>query len=99
MIGSASYQRRLLKGKKMFEADGWNYTGKPVEGFDARKIVTLTEGGMVWVGIRAWHGTGGYWMNGGEPERATVKAWRNLPEPAAGFWDRGNLHVPKTPNV
>jgi hypothetical protein len=75
--------------------DGWDYTGKPEPGTDARKFVTLTEGGMQWVGIRAWNHEKQYWMNGGEPERvAKVKAWRDLPDVARGFWDRGQLIFP-----
>lgn len=72
------------------EQDGWNYNGEPGEG-DARKLVTLEDGGMTWVGIRAWHAAHRRWINNGEPERATVKAWRDLPEPARGFWYRGQL--------
>lgn len=79
----------------MIEQDGWNYRTKPEEG-DARKLVTLEQGGMVWVGIRAWHNVKRYWMNNGEPERAEVIAWRNLPEPASGRWDRGVLFIPDT---
>lgn len=76
------------------EPDGWNYCGKPPPSADARKLVTLEEGGMTWVGIRAWHHTNQRWVNNGEPERATVKCWRDLPEPARGFYDRGILIVP-----
>lgn len=74
------------------QADGWHYVGEPMGG-DARKIVTLVEDGMTWVGIRAFNFQGRHWMNNNEPERATVKAWRDLPEPANGFWDRGRLFV------
>lgn len=77
----------------MSECDGWNYTGEPPDGEDCRKLVTLVDSGMVWVGIRAWNNLRRGWMNGGEPERCHVKAWRDLPEPAMGFWQRGILHV------
>jgi hypothetical protein len=69
----------------------WTYTQTPKPGKDARKIVTLKQDGMVWVGIRAWHNAGRYWMNGHEPERAHVLAWMDLPEPAPGRWVRGRL--------
>ena len=71
----------------------WNYCGncRPKDGDDARKIVTLMEGGMVWVGIRAYHHRDRYWMNGGEPERAEVLAWKDLPSPATKRWVRGIL--------
>jgi hypothetical protein len=73
--------------------DPWNYFGSshPKEGDDARKLVTLLEGGMVWVGIRAYHHTGKYWTNNGEPERAEVLAWMNLPQPAQKRWAHGIL--------
>lgn len=77
--------------------DGWDYTGHPEAGTDARKLVTLTENGMAWIGIRAWHHENQYWMNGGEPERATVLAWRDLPEIARGYWHRGQLTFPERP--
>ncbi len=80
---------------EMIQKDGWNYTQYPQPGKDARKIVTLEDGGMVWVGIRAFATDGKYWQNNGEPERARVTAWRDLPEPAKGFWDRGNLIIPE----
>src|SRR5690242_10682238 len=87
--------RRQAEAGGVMEQDGWNYTGHPEDGTDARKLVTLTEGGMMWIGIRAWNSQHQYWMNGGEPERiATVKAWRDLPEIARGFWDRGKLTFP-----
>lgn len=76
------------------EHDGWNYSGKPAEG-DARKYVTLEQDGMKWVGIRAYHFQDNYWMNGNEPEAAKIIAWRDLPPPARGVWQRGKLFVPK----
>jgi hypothetical protein len=80
----------------MAEIDGWNYTVPILDGGDARKIVTLEEDGMIWVGIRAWHGGVGRWLNNNEPERAKVIAWQELPAPARGWWDRGQLRIPKT---
>jgi hypothetical protein len=74
------------------QADGWHYAGEP-SGGDARKLVTLVEGGMTWVGIRAFNFQGRHWMNNNEPERAEVKAWRDLDQPASGFWDRGRLFI------
>ena len=74
------------------EPDGWNYTRNPPAKGDARKLVTLEQDGMIWTGIRAYHHQGGYWMNGGEPELVKVLAWRDLPEPAKGFWQGGKLY-------
>ena len=74
--------------------DGWHYLGNPPGDGDARKIVTLEQDGMVWVGIRAWHHSGRHWTNNGEPERANVLAWRDLHEPAKGRWERGKLYLP-----
>lgn len=73
------------------QSDGWNYTSPPEEGRDARKIVTLTQDGMVWVGIRAYNHQRRYWMNGSEPELAHVLAWKDLDEPAKGRWVKGQL--------
>lgn len=58
---------------------GWN-DGVPHEGGDCRKLVTLEQDGMIWVGIRAWNGTD--WFNNGEREKAKVIAWQPLPSPA-----------------
>ena len=74
----------------MIGRDGWEYRAKP-EGGDCRKIVTLEQDGMCWVGIRAFNGSTGQWLNGGEPERATVIAWRDLDQPARGRWVGGLL--------
>ena len=78
-------------------SDGWHYAGDPPENGDARKIVTLEQDGMVWVGIRAWNHRGNYWQNNNDPERATVKAWRDLDEPAKGYWSRGLFYLPNSP--
>lgn len=77
----------------MTEIDGWNYDARNVPEGDARKIVTLEEGGMTWIGIRAFHHESRRWLNNGEPERATVKAWRDMPDIARGFYDRGQLVI------
>lgn len=71
--------------------DGWEYQTKP-EGGDCRKIVTLEQDGMVWVGIRAFNAITGQWLNGGEPERARVLAWKDLDQPAKGRWIDGRLY-------
>ena len=73
--------------------DLWHYcrNSHPKEGDDARKIVTLMEDGMIWIGIRTWHNRGWYWMNGSEPERAEVLAWMDLPQPAQKRWVHGIL--------
>lgn len=73
----------------------WEYVLKPTQG-DARKIVTLEQDGMRWVGIRAWHAGQQIWLNNNEPEKATVIGWINLPEPARGYWQRGMLIDPAT---
>lgn len=78
----------------MPEADGWEYYSKP-SGGDCRKIVTLEQSGMTWVGIRAF--ANGGWINNGEPERADVIAWRDLPEPANGRFVRGQLILSRGP--
>lgn len=67
----------------------WNY-GEPSSGKDARKIVTLEQDGMRWVGIRAYNGTEDRWYNGNEPDvLAKVVAWQDLPTPSDSFWSRG----------
>lgn len=76
------------------ETDGWNYVGHPEPNKDQRKIVTLEQGGMTWVGIRIWNDSAKAWFNGSERDTATVKAWRDLDQPARGFWDRGQLIIP-----
>lgn len=78
----------------MPEIDGWEYRKNP-EGGDCRKIVTLDQDGMCWVGIRAFNASTGQWINNGEPERANVIAWKDLDEPAKGRWSRNTLFVPR----
>jgi hypothetical protein len=78
----------------LVDRDGWHY-GSPPAGGDARKIVSLVQDGMAWVGIRAWDAQKRRWLNGGEPERATILAWRPLHEPAKGRWKRGQLILPE----
>jgi hypothetical protein len=69
----------------------WNYSKTPPAGGDARKLVTLDEDQMRWVGIRAFHSAEGRWYNGNEPERATIIAWRDLEAPAKSFYLRGQF--------
>jgi hypothetical protein len=78
----------------MSERDGWTYSRPSQDNLDARRIVTLRQAGMTWIGIRAWNHEKGLWMNNSEPELATVVAWQMLPEPAKGWYDRGKLHIP-----
>jgi hypothetical protein len=59
--------------------EGWN-DGMPGDGGDCRKLVTLENDGMIWVGIRAWNGTD--WVNNGVIFSEKVLAWRDLPQPA-----------------
>ena len=75
------------------QRDGWNYKSKPADGTDARKLVTLREDAMTWVGIRVWNGLTQKWMNNNEPERAQIIAWKNLDEPARGFYEHGLLYI------
>lgn len=77
------------------QIDGWVYDRPPPPNGDARKLVTLVQGGMTWVGIRAFNYTTGSWMNNNEPTNETVKCWRDLPEPSDAFYDRGILNVRK----
>lgn len=74
----------------MSEHDGWEYRKNP-EGGDCRKIVTLDQDGMCWVGIRAFNASTSQWLNNGEPERAKIIAWKDLDEPAKGRWSRNIL--------
>ena len=62
--------------------DAWHREGNP-EGGDCRKLVTLEQrGGMIWVGIRAWHNDRRCWLNNGVLEQDKVLAWQDLPAPA-----------------
>lgn len=94
-LDSVTVDRRSSPAQAaMPDGDGWNYYGNPPDGTDCRKLVTLVAGDMTWIGIRAFHHANRRWMNNGEPERDTVKAWRDLPEIARGFWQRGELRFP-----
>jgi hypothetical protein len=75
----------------MFENDGWDYTAKPPAEGDCRKLVTLAQDGMWWVGIRAFDHARQRWLNNSEPERAEVIAWRNLPESATSRFTHENV--------
>ena len=76
--------------------DGWTYAPSypPPDG-DARKIVSLEMDGMVWVGVRAFNHATRKWMNNNEPSGERVVAWRDMPEPARGFWSHGRFYLPK----
>ena len=81
-------------------ADGWHYRRDGVpEGGDARKLVTLEHDGMRWIGIRAFNHKHRHWMNNNEPELATVKAWRDLPAIAEGFWNHGIFYLLQQPEA
>ena len=69
----------------------WEYLEKPKPEGDCRKLVTLLDGGMVWVGVRAFNHQQQRWMNNNEPEKVTVLAWMDLPGPAEKRWVRGCL--------
>jgi hypothetical protein len=82
----------------MSESDGWNYTPTPSGDGDNRKLCTLEQDGMTWVGIRIWssqHGHG-HWEANGEPcPHEKVIAWQDLPDPARGYWYRGQFRLPE----
>ena len=75
---------------ELIDTRGWNYATAPPEG-DQRKIVWLEENGFGWIGIRIYESATGRWMANGEPERARVLAWMDLPKPPLGHWQRGKL--------
>lgn len=83
---------RALKGKAPVSAiapSQWHY-GKPKrDEKDCRRLVSMEQHGMQWIGIRAWNHDRQCWMDGSgsEPEQATVVAWQWLPEPA---WLQGS---------
>ena len=79
-----------------FEVDGWCYLNpNHDDGSDCRKLVTLTQDGMTWVGIRAFDFARQRWVNNGEPSPSeAVQAWRELPKIAEGFWFSGKLTFP-----
>lgn len=75
------------------DSQGWVHDGIPVKnGEDSRRLVSLEQDGMSWVGIRSWHSTDGIWYNGSEPEHATVRAWQKLPDPTRSFWQGGRFY-------
>lgn len=60
----------------------WHYGLYPEEGTDGRKLVTLEQDGMLWIGIRMWESSLRRWVNNGEPLNEKVIAWKDLPHPA-----------------
>lgn len=71
---------------------GWQYRREPdVDSKDCRHLVALSQDGMRWIGIRAWHVQDRCWYNGNEPERAEILAFMPLPEMPRRFWWRGQL--------
>ena len=70
---------------------GWRYVGDPKPNSDSRHLVSLSQDGMEWVGIRAWHSQQRLWFNGNDPEGAQVIAWMPLPATARRHWSRGIL--------
>lgn len=84
----------------MSEADGWNYGRCEIpNGGDARKFCTIdTSDGMTFVGVRIWISARQRWESNGEPVTGeTVRAWRDMPEPAQGRFVRGKLLLPTSP--
>lgn len=64
------------------DKDGWHYGHNPSGEGDGRKLVTLDQDGMEWVGIRHWQSALQRWVNNGEPIAERVVAWQDLPQPA-----------------
>ena len=81
-----------IKPSKLSDSLGWLYRSDIPQG-DARKIVSLQQSGMEWVGIRIWNATEQCWYNGNEPLRSDerVLAWMDLPATARRHWVRGKL--------
>lgn len=71
--------------------EGWT-DDIPGDHGDCRKLVTLEQDGMIWVGIRAWNGAS--WLNNGTLEKAKVLAWRELPAPAYSDGLMGGMSAP-----
>ena len=59
----------------------WRYDIPSGSG-DGRKLVTLEEDEMIWVGIRFWNMLEQRWYNGSRIETCHVVAWIDLPSPA-----------------
>jgi hypothetical protein len=72
------------------DTDGWHYSDKPVPEGDGRKLVTLMQDGLVWVGIRHWTQQTGC-VNNNEPCGERIIAWMDLPRPAEGRYVGGQL--------
>jgi hypothetical protein len=70
----------------------WHYREYPASGTDARKLVTLVQGGMTWAGIRVWSSETRHWYNNNELETAKILCWADLPI-AKGYWSRGKLII------
>jgi uncharacterized protein (DUF2236 family) len=62
----------------------WNYGKPPKDEKDCRRLVSIEQDGVQWIGIRAWNHERQCWMDGSgnAPELASVVAWRWLPDPA-----------------
>jgi hypothetical protein len=82
--------------ERLMADDGWDYRRHPSSGGDSRKLCTIyVDGGLMFVGVRMWNGERRRWESNGEPcPHEEVRAWRDLPEPALGFWDQGKLLIP-----
>jgi hypothetical protein len=77
------------------EKDGWYYHSPIHDNYKSPyRLVTLVSGGTRWVAIRFWNHKEQRWEHNGDPELVfDVVCWRELPEPASGFWDRGVLQI------
>ena len=76
---------------------GWLYREDIRQG-DCRKLVSLRQDGMEWVGIRAWNQKEHRWYNGNDPERADILGWMDLPQTVRRHYVRGILVPELKPN-
>jgi hypothetical protein len=74
-------QIRLVRSETR---ERWNYGKPPKDEKDCRRLVSIEQDGVQWIGIRAWNHERQCWMDGSgnAPELASVVAWRWLPDPA-----------------
>ena len=80
-LWQAAYEscRRILSVNWQYEV-----TPNPDRGKQSY-LVTLVHGRLSWVALRSYDPNTGLWMNGTDPELATVQAWAIPPEPAPFF--------------
>jgi hypothetical protein len=83
-ILNADQVTMLLKLMRSETRERWNYGKPPKDEKDCRRLVSIEQDGVQWIGIRAWNHERQCWMDGSgnAPELASVVAWRWLPDPA-----------------